>query len=175
MKTGVMRAAIEAAIVTMVLCAMLVPDGAHAIEVKKDLNVGGGASSGGPARMAPGPSMHNPLTPAQQKALQDAVANDSDPFLDQESDKKTSGQPYVDLEHAAFSYIPTRKGGQLNVVAKLTGSEYKLAKGGSGRGRATGSKKALIFNYKLDGTKFVASEPAKWEDVAAPAAATKKK
>ena len=166
-------AAVKVVIAALTLGAILAPAGARAIEVKKELNTGGGG--GGAAPMAPGPSMHNPLTPAQQKALQDAVATDSDPFLDQESDKKTSGEPYVDLEHAAFSYIPSNKGGGVTVVAKLTGGEYKLAKGGTGRGRSTGKKKVLIFNYKLDGSKFVASEPAKWEDVAAPAAAAKKK
>ncbi|HVA82208.1 MAG TPA: hypothetical protein VNF29_14875 [Candidatus Binataceae bacterium] len=166
-------AAVKVALVALALCTVLAPASARAIEVKKELNTGGGG--GGPARpMAAGPSMHNPLTPAQQKVLQDAVATDSDPFIDQESDKKTSGEPYVDLEHAAFSYIPSNKGGGVTVVAKLTAGEYKLAKGGSGRGRSTGKKKSLIFNYKLDGSKFVASEPAKWEDVAAPAAAPKK-
>jgi hypothetical protein len=167
-----MTSAVKIAIAGLALCALMAPAGARAIEVKKEMNTGGGGG-GAAAPVASGPSMHNPLTAGQQKALQDAVATDSDQFLDEESDKKTSGQPYIDLEHAAFSYIPTNKGGGLSVVAKLTGTEYKLAKGGSGRGRATGNKKALVFNYKLDGGKFVASEPAKWEDVAV--AAAKKK
>jgi len=162
--------ALKLGIAGIALCAVLAPVRAGAIEVKKELNTGGGGGGGGGGEAAPvaaGPSMHNPLTSAQQKALQDAIASDSDPFLDQESEKKTSGEPYVDLEHAAFSYIPTNKGGGLTVVAKLTGSEYKLAKNGTGKGRATGNKKALVFNYKVEGTKFTASEPAKWEDVAA--------
>ncbi|MHB8383223.1 MAG: hypothetical protein ACYDC3_12905 [Candidatus Binataceae bacterium] len=166
--------ALKVAIGAIALCALLAPATARAIEVKKEMNTGGGGGGGGAPQAAAGPSMHNPLTSGQQKALQDAVATDSDQFLDAESDKKSSGEPYVDLEHAAFSYIPTNKGGGLTVVAKLTAGEYKLAKGGSGRGRATGNKKALVFNYKLDGSKFDASEPAKWEDVAAPAAAKKK-
>ncbi|MGH7780059.1 MAG: hypothetical protein ACREQR_09550 [Candidatus Binataceae bacterium] len=160
-RTGIIKLAIAG----VALCALLAPASAHAIEVKKEMNTGGEGGGGSARPMAPGPSMHNPLTAGQQKALQDAVASDSDPFLDQESDKKTSGEPYVDLEHAAFSYIPSNKGG-LSVVAKLTGGEYKLAKNASGKGRATGNKKALVFNYKWDGSKFVASEPAKWEDVA---------
>jgi len=171
-RTAVLTA-LKLAIAGIALCVVLAPVGAGAIEVKKEMNTGGGGGGGEAAPVAAGPSMHNPLTPAQQKALQDAVASDSDQFLDQESDKKTSGQPYIDLEHAAFSYIPTNKGGGLSVVAKLTGSEYKLAKNGSGKGRATGNKKALVFNYKVDGTKFTASEPAKWEDVAAAAGAKK--
>ena len=165
-RTGTVKAAVKIAIAGLALCAILAPAGARAIEVKKEMNTGGGGGGGEGAPRAAGPSMHNPLTTGQQKALQDAVATDSDPFLDEESDKKTSGEPYIDLEHAAFSYIPTSKGGGLTIVAKLTGTEYKLAKGGSGRGKATGNKKALVFNYKLDGAKFVASEPAKWEDVA---------
>ncbi len=164
-KTGVLTA-LKLAIAGIALCVVLAPMRAGAIEVKKEMNMGGGGGGAEVAPVARGPSMHNPLTQAQQKALQDAVASDSDPFLDQESDKKTSGQPYVDLEHAAFSYIPTNKGGGLSVVAKLTGSEYKLAKNAAGKGKATGNKKALVFNYKVDGNKFVASEPAKWEDVA---------
>ncbi len=164
-RTGVLTA-LKLAIAGIALCAVLAPVRAGAIEVKKELNTGGGGGEAA-APVARGPSMHNPLTSAQQKALQDAVASDSDPFLDQESDKKTSGQPYIDLEHATFSYIPTNKGGGLTVIAKLTGTEYKLAKNGAGKGRATGNKKALVFNYKVEGTKFTASEPAKWEDVAA--------
>jgi hypothetical protein len=171
-KTGVLTA-LRLAIGGIALCILLAPVRAGAIEVKKELNTGGGGGSGPVAPVAAGPSMHNPLTPAQQKALQDAIASDSDLFLDQESEKKSSGEPYVDLEHAAFSYIPTNKGGGLTVIAKLTGSEYKLAKNGTGKGRATGNKKALVFNYKVDGTKFVASEPAKWEDVAAAGAKNK--
>jgi len=171
-RTGVLTAALKLAIAGIALCAVLAPALAGAIEVKKDMNMGGGGG-GAAAPVSAGPSMHNPLTPGQQKALQDVIASDSDPFLDQESEKKSSGQPYVDLEHAAFSYIPTNKGGGLTVIAKLTGSEYKLAKNGTGKGRATGNKKALVFNYKVDGTKFVASEPAKWEDVAAAGAKNK--
>jgi hypothetical protein len=165
--------ALKLAIAGIALCVVLAPVGAGAIEVKKEMNTGGGGGGGEAAPVAAGPSMHNPLSSGQQKALQDAIASDSDPFIDQESEKKSSGEPYVDLEHAAFSYIPTNKGGGLSVVAKLTAAEYKLAKNGTGKGRATGNKKALVFNYKVDGTKFVASEPAKWEDVAAAAGAKK--
>lgn len=168
-----MTAALKLAIAGVALCAVMAPAGAGAIEVKKEMNMGGGGGAGAAAPVSAGPSMHNPLSSAQQKALQDVIASDSDPFLDQESEKKSSGQPYVDLEHAAFSYIPTNKGGGLSVVAKLTAPEYKLAKNGTGKGRATGNKKALVFNYKVDGTKFIASEPAKWEDVAAAGAKNK--
>ncbi len=153
------------AIAAVALAVMIAPANSHAIEVKKELNMGGG-SEGSERPVSAGPSMRNPLTSAQQKALQSAVAEDSDSFLDEESTKKVNGEPYIDLEHASFSYIPANKGGALTVAAKLTGSEYKRAKGSEGRGRPTGQKKALVFNYKLEGGKFVATEPAKWEDVA---------
>ena len=145
--------------IALLLTAFLVSASANAIEVKKELNVGG-QSGGGPVQNGPAPK--NPLSQAQQKALFDAVANDSDQFLAQESEKKSSGEPYVDLEKAAFSYMPKGSGA---VEAKLTGSEYKPKKSDSSRGTPTGKKKALVFDYKFEGTKFTSSEPPKWEDV----------
>ena len=148
--------------IALLLTAFLVPASANAIEVKKELNVGGGGarSGGGPEQSGPAPK--NPLNQAQQRALFDAVANDSDQFLAQESEKKSSGQPYVDLEKAAFSYMPK---GSDAVEAKLTGSEYKPRKSDPTKGTPTGKKKALVFDYKFEGTKFTSSEPPKWEDV----------
>jgi len=147
--------------IALLLIAFLGPASANAIEVKKELNVGGGgAQREGPAQSGPAPK--NPLNQAQQKALFDAVANDSDQFLAQESEKKSSGQPYVDLEKAAFSYMPK---GSDAVEAKLTGSEYKPKKSDPTKGTPTGKKKALVFDYKFEGTKFTSSEPPKWEDV----------
>ena len=145
--------------VAVLLTAFLLPASANAIEVKKELNVGGAPSGSGPAQSGPAPK--NPLNQAQQKALFDAVAGDSDQFLAQESEKKSSGEPYVDLEKAAFSYMP--KGGGA-VEAKLTGSEYKPKKSDPTKGTPTGKKKALVFDYKFEGTKFTSSEPPKWED-----------
>ena len=122
--------------------------------------MGGGGAQRGPVQSGPAPK--NPLNQAQQKALFDAVASDSDQFLAQESEKKSSGQPYVDLEKAAFSYMP--KGSDV-VEAKLTGSEYKPKKSDPTKGTPTGKKKSLVFDYKFQGTKFTSSEPPKWEDV----------
>ena len=149
-------------IVPLMLAAFLIPAIAHAIEVKKDLNVGGGGGGGGGGQMMQGPAPKNPLSTAQQKTLFETVANDSDQFLGQESEKKSSGQPYVDLEHAAFSYVP--KGG--TVEAKLTGTEYKPKKSDpAAKGTPTGKKKALVFTYKVDGSKFASTGEPKWEDV----------
>lgn len=147
--------------IALLLTAFLVPASAGAIEVKKELNVGGGGQGGG-GPVQSGPAPKNPLSQAQQKALFDAVANDSDQFLAQESEKKSSGEPYVDLEKAAFSYMPKGSGA---VEAKLTGSELKPRKSDPTKGTPTGKKKALVFDYKFEGTKFTASEPPKWEDV----------
>jgi hypothetical protein len=150
------------------LAAFLAPAGAHAIMVKKEINTGGGGG-GGPA-VAAAPSERNPLNKAQQQALQQAVAGDSDPFLDQESEKKSEGKEYVDLEHAKFSYLPSRKGGALMIQAKLTASEYKPNKSDlAARGRSTGKSRALVFNYKVEGNKMVSTGDPTWEDVAASA------
>lgn len=146
--------------IALLLTAFLGPGSANAIEVKKDLNLGGGGAQQGPVQSGPAPK--NPLSQAQQKALFDAVANDSDQFLAQESEKKSSGQPYVDLEKAAFSYMPK---GSDAVEAKLTGSEYKPRKSDPTKGTPTGKKKSLVFDYKFEGTKFTSSEPPKWQDV----------
>jgi len=157
--------------ITLLLAAFLVPARTHAIEVKKDLNVGGGGGGGG--TVGGGPAPKNPLSAAQQKALQEAVANDSDQFLAEESEKKSSGQPYVDLERAAYSYMPTTKGGGLSVEAKLTGNELKPRKSDPSKSSPTGKKKALVFDYKVDGSKFTATDPPKWQDVETAAAAKK--
>ena len=149
-------------IVALMLTAFLIPATVHAIEVKKELNMGGGGGGGGGGQMMQGPAPKNPLSSAQQKALFDQVANDSDQYLGQESEKKSSGQLYVDLEHAAFSYVP--KGG--TVDAKLTGTEYKPKKSDpAAKGSPTGKKKALVFSYKVDGSKFTSTGEPKWEDV----------
>jgi hypothetical protein len=152
--------------ITLLLAAFLVPASAHAIEVKKSLNMGGGgggaSGGGGPAMQGPAPK--NPLSNAQQKALFDTVANDSDQFLAQESEKKSSGEPYVDLEKAQFSYMP--KGGG-NVEATLTGPEMKAKKSDPSKSSPTGNKKQLVFEYKADGSKFTSTKPPEWKDVAA--------
>jgi hypothetical protein len=141
--------------------AMIIASQAGAIEVKNSLyGSGGGGGGGAPAQSGGAPSPHNPLTKAQQAALQDAVASDSDSFVGQESEKKSSGDPYIDLEHAQYSYMP----GSGTVTAKLTAPEYKLKKGGEGKGRATGNKKSLVFKYKVQGNKMIPDGEPTWED-----------
>ncbi len=157
-------------IIVFMLAAFLVPASAHAIEVKKMMSAGGGGGGGGGGATMSGPAPKNPLSQAQQKALFDTVASDSDQFLAQESEKKANDKPYVDLEHASFSYVP--KGS--DVEAKLTGNEYKPKKGdAAARGTPTGKKKELVFSYKVDGTKFTQKEEPKWQDVETSAAAKK--
>lgn len=146
--------------------ALIAPNGAGAIEVKKSLySGGGGAAGGGGGEAAGAPARANPLTKAQQQALQDAVASDSDRFLAEESEKKSTGEPYLDLEHAKFSYIPA--GG--SVTAKLEAAEYKARKGSAAKGTPTGVKKDLVFKYKMEGSKLAPDGEPKWEEVTAKA------
>jgi hypothetical protein len=159
----------------LIFGVLLVSPSARAIEVKKEMvpSGGGGGGGGGGGSASAGPQRANPIPKAAQQALMQTVSDDSDQFLNAESEKKSSGQPYMDLEHAKFSYIPGEKGGKITVAAKLTASEYKPSKSGEGRGRATGNTKALVFNYRLDGNKWTSTEPPKWEDEKAEAAKTK--
>ena len=141
--------------------AMLAPGRARAIEVKKDLYTNSG--SGGPS--APGPAKENPIPKAMAQQLSDTIASESDSFVSDESEKKASGKTYIDLEHAKFLYVPTMKAGHWKVIAKLQAAEFTPNKSGEGRGRATGKQKILLFNYRLDGSKWTEVEPPKWEDV----------
>jgi len=141
--------------------AILAPVGARAIEVKKDLYNNSGPA--GPS--ASGPAKENPIPASLRQQLGDTIASESDSYISDESEKKSSGKPYVDLEHAKFLYLPTMKGGKWNVIAKLQSAEYTPSKSGEGRGRPTGKQKILIFNYRLDGSKWSEVEPPKWEDV----------
>lgn len=146
----------------MMAALLLAPLKARAIEVKKSLY-----SSNGSAGAAA--SQPNPLNEAQKQALQDAVANDSDHTLGEESEKKASGQNYVDLDHARFSYMPAAG----SVTAKLAAPECKGKKGGALICSPTGTQKTLVFKYKLAGNKLSQSEPPKWEGPAAQAAKIK--
>jgi hypothetical protein len=145
----------------LVVSALLTPIRARAIEVKKDLYNNSG--SAGPS--APGPAKENPIPKAAAQQLSDTIASESDSFLSDESEKKSSGKTYVDLEHAAFKYLPTMKQGHWTVVAKLLAGEYTPSKSGVGKGKPTGKQKSLVFNYRLDGSKWTEIEPPKWEDV----------
>ncbi len=135
--------------------ALLIPSRAGAIEVKKHLPVGASAPAGGGG--GGGGSAPNPMSKAQQQALQDAVATDSEQYLDQESEKKSSGDAYVDLEHAKPHIFPSGT----SVTVKLQADSYKA------KGKKSGDQKALVFKYKADGNKYVLDGDPKWEDVAA--------
>jgi hypothetical protein len=155
-RTGAMAVAIAAA--GLLIGALMMPSGAAAIEVKNDLY-----TRHGKIQRAPQPP--NPLTPAIRKQLAETVSYESEKYLDQESVKKSEGKTYVDLEHGKFSYMPVMKGGKVNAIAKLEAAEYHARKGDPhSLGRATGKRKALVFNYRLDGNKWTEVEPPKWED-----------
>lgn len=156
----------------LIAAALLAPKSARAIEVKKSLYNKSGPA--GPS--APGPAKENPIPKAQQQALSDTIASESDSYLSEESEKKSSGKTYIDLEHAKFMYMPTMKEGKWTVLGKLQAAEYTPSKGGEGKGKATGKQRVLIFSYRLDGSKWTEVEPPKWQDVdtGTPAAAAKK-
>src|SRR5262245_35290004 len=158
--------------VGLIIAAVLAPRWASAIEVKKSLysNTGNAPGAGGPSA---GPAKENPIPAAQRQQLADTVASESDSYLSEESEKKSSGKTYVDLEHAKFMYVPTMKNGKWTVLAKLQAPEYTPTKSGSGKGKPTGKQKVLTFNYRLDGSKWSEVEPPKWEDVAEEEAAGK--
>jgi hypothetical protein len=140
--------------------ALLVPTRAGAIEVKK-LLPGGQSSGGGGGGGGGGSSAPNPMSKAQQQALQDAVANDSEQYLGAESEKKASGDPYVDLEHAKPHIFPSGT----NVTVKLQAESYKA------KGKKSGEQKALVMKYKAKGNTYVLDGDPTWEDVTATAKA----
>jgi len=145
----------------LMVAAILAPHHARAIEVKKDLYNNSGPA--GPS--ASGPAKENPIPKAMAAQLSDTVASESDNYLSDESEKKSSGKTYVDLEHAKFLYLPTMKAGHWTVLAKLQAAEYTPSKSGEGKGKPTGKQKVLVFNYRLDGSKWTEVEQPKWEDV----------
>jgi len=148
----------------LIVAAILAPNSGHAIEVKKDLYKYGapGPNAGGPSVA---PAKGNPIPKAQQAALNDIIASESDTYLGDESEKKASGKVYVDLEHAKLLYLPAMKEGHWTVLGKLQAAEYAPSKSGEGKGKATGKQKILVFNYRLDGSKWTEIEPPKWQDV----------
>ncbi len=155
------KACTTLAVAGLIVAALLAPNRAGAIEVKKDLYNNSGPA--GPS--ASGPAKENPIPKAAAQQLSDTIANESDSYISDESEKKSSGKPYVDLEHAAFKYLPTMKGGKWTVTAKLQAAEYTPSKSGEGKGKPTGKQKSLVFNYRLDGSKWTEVEQPKWEDV----------
>lgn len=148
----------------LIVAAILAPNGARAIEVKKEL-YNNPTAPAGPSAAGGSTGRQNPIPKAQQQALMDTVASESDTYLSDESEKKASGSVYVDLEHAKLTYLPTMKEGHWTVLAKLQGAEYTPSKTGEGKGRATGKQKVLVFNYRLDGSKWTEVEAPKWQDV----------
>jgi hypothetical protein len=149
------------AAVGLIVAAILAPHYARAIEVKKDLYNNSGPA--GPS--ASGPAKENPIPKAMAAQLSDTIASESDSYVSDESEKKSSGKTYVDLEHAKFLYLPTMKAGHWTVLAKLQAAEYTPSKSGEGKGKPTGKQKILVFNYRLDGSKWTEVEQPKWEDV----------
>ena len=144
----------------IVAAAAWAPRTARAIEVKKDLYNNSGPA--GPS--ASGPAKENPIPKALAQQLSDTIASESDSYVSDESEKKSSGQVYVDLEHAKFLYLPQMKAGHWTVMAKLQAAEYTPSKSGAGKGKPTGKQKTLVFNYRLDGGKWTEVEQPKWQD-----------
>ncbi len=155
------KAGTTLAAVGLMVAAILAPHHARAIEVKKDLYNNSGPA--GPS--ASGPAKENPIPKAMAAQLSDTIANESDSYVSDESEKKSSGKTYVDLEHAKFLYLPTMKAGHWTVLAKLQAAEYTPSKSGEGKGKPTGKQKILVFNYRLDGNKWTEVEQPKWENV----------
>jgi hypothetical protein len=88
-------------------------------------------------------------------------------YVAEESEKKASAQPYVDIDGVPLKYTPQTSGGKMQVTAKLEGAEYKLSSSGTGKGRPTGRHRALVFKYRLDGQNWTEVEKPVWQDVAA--------
>ena len=152
MTDSVMRKVVGILVAAIFVSAVMMPASARAIEVKKMI---GGGESGGGGGGGGAPAAANPMSKAQQQALQDAVANDSEAFLGQESEKKSSGEAYVDLEHAKPHIFPS--GG--NVTVKLQADAYKA------KGKKAGAQKALVMKYKAKGNTYVLDGDPTWEDV----------
>jgi len=145
----------------LIAAAAFFPIRAGAIEVKKDLFTKGG---GGAAPIARVP-------PTLERSLNQTVADDSAPYDDEESEKKSAGQPYADLDHAKFVYVPRMVGGTWNVQVRLEATEYLMPKSGEGKPKPTGKRRALLMGYKYEGGKWVSTEKPKWLDVGSAAAA----
>jgi hypothetical protein len=138
------------------IAALMLPSKAGAIEVKKSLYTSTGGGGGGGGGGSGAPAAANPMSKAQMQELQDAVASDSEQYVDQESEKKSSGEAYIDLEHAKPHIFPSGSA----VTVKLEADGYKA------KGRKSGERKSLVFKYKQEGSKYVLDGDPKWEDVA---------
>jgi hypothetical protein len=111
-------------------------------------------------------SMHREpkdLTPSLQSKLTDQVSDEAGPYLDKESEKHSNGEQYVDLQ-PKFEYLPNYgPHGSMVVSVKLGGAEYQPVKGQSGKGKATGRLKYLVFTYSLQKGKWIEVAKPRWE------------
>jgi hypothetical protein len=155
MTDSMMRKVVGILVAAIFMSALMMPSNAHAIEVKKMIGGGDSGPSGGGGGGGSAPSAPNPMSKAQQQALSDAVSNDSEQFVDQESEKKSSGDAYVDLEHAKPHIFPTGS----NVTVKLEAASYKA------KSKHSTEQKSLVFKYKSQGGKYVLDGDPTWEDV----------
>ncbi len=109
------------------------------------------------------PRLQRDLPPALRNQLTEALSDEAESYLNAEEDKKSRGQPYVDLQ-PQFEYLPNYGShGHLVVSAKLGGAEYIPAKSGVGKGAATGRLKYLVFTYSLVKGKWVERDKPRWE------------
>jgi hypothetical protein len=114
------------------------------------------------------------LSPALASSLTDRVSEEAGPFLDKEDEKHKNGETYVDLQ-PKFEYLPNYgPGGRLVVSVKLGGAEYQAEKGQSGKGKASGRLKYLVFTYALKDKKWVEAAKPRWETQDLGPAAAKK-
>jgi hypothetical protein len=104
------------------------------------------------------------LSPDLTSALTEKVSDEATLYLDKEDEKHRDGQTYVDLQ-PKFEYLPNYgPHGEVVVSVKLGGAEYQPVKGESGKGKATGRLKYLVFTYGLDKKKhWVEMSKPKWE------------
>jgi hypothetical protein len=104
------------------------------------------------------------LTPALQQSLEDKLSDVTEPYFDEQDEKKSHGQIYIDLQQK-FEYLPTYgPHHQLVVSCKLGGVEYDPSKkGGTAKGLATGKLKYLVFTYAREGNNWVSIAKPKWE------------
>ena len=149
------------AVAGLIVAAVLAPHRARAIEVKKDLYNNSGPA--GPS--ASGPAKENPIPKAAAQQLSDTIASESDSLRQRRERKEIVGQAVRRSRARKFQYLPTMKGGHWTVTAKLQAAEYTPSKSGEGKGKPTGKQKSLVFNYRLDGSKWTEVEQPKWEDV----------
>jgi hypothetical protein len=114
------------------------------------------------------------LPPKLASSLTEQVSDEAGPYLDKEEEKHRNGERYVDLQ-PKFEYLPNYGPDRsLMVSVKLGGAEYQPAKGETGKGKATGVLKYLVFSYALQSGKWVESAKPRWEKQDLGAAAAKK-